>query len=754
MKKNLLTILLIFLTIQIVAQTAFLNTYPFDSGNPFKITQTNDNGYFFVTGTGSSIFLTKTNAWGNILFQKALSYTGFNMIPRDIIQTSDSGFVIPCYKSNNTSVVIKTDLNGNFLWGNEIYLPNHRVNANKVLQDSEDNLIIFAFSLRLTPTSQGYGSIIKLSNSGNLLLSKSYYRTNAAGNSIHQVTGAITKDKGFILHGTDGWTWIKTDSLGNLQWTFKSPETYSSPVIDTSVFNQYFLSANVGGNLYIEKMDSSGTLLWRKLYSHANVLSNFYLKTTFDGGFLVLASGATQGFPSYVSYPFLLKCDSSGLLQSSVIPFDTVQFPWGARDLKLTNDTGFICSFAVDVNNIAVKKYSQLSFNTCNDFFLPIQNLPPSSTISTVAIDTLSLFFQIITDSLITSNYNTSSNLICSNISLASNVYPGDCNYDLTVNNIDFLYLNIANSDTGSPRINPSINFTPQLASDWVLSFTSGANHKHADTDGNGIVELDDTTAILQNYNLQHPFRFSQNQTANSLPVFYIHALEDTIAAGDTIHYEIKLSNFPLDSLYGIAYSLYYNLSLVDSTAIQFNYSNSALGILNSDMAFFEKTFYSNGIIDAALCRYDHNNVTNVTGTLGTLSVKSESSIYTLSYLNLKPVFAKGITASESNVHFDLLSDTVVIYSTVGINELQAANFSISPNPSNGSFKIIYLLPQNKSGILQIFDITGKEVYKQNLPQCSTLQNISLPQLSSGVYAVKINSDNFSVTKKLLIQQE
>jgi len=80
--------------------------------------------------------------------------------------------------------------------------------------------------------------------------------------------------------------------------------------------------------------------------------------------------------------------------------------------------------------------------------------------------------------------------------------------------------------------------------------------------------------------------------------------------------------------------------------------------------------------------------------------------------------------------------------------------FSISPNPNNGNFKIIYLLPQNKSGTLQIFDITGKEVYKQNLPPWSTMQYISLPKIANGIYNCTITSNNERVHKKLMVFKE
>ena len=94
--------------------------------------------------------------------------------------------------------------------------------------------------------------------------------------------------------------------------------------------------------------------------------------------------------------------------------------------------------------------------------------------------------------------------------------------------------------------------------------------------------------------------------------------------------------------------------------------------------------------------------------------------------------------------------------SLTSINDLSEHNFrfSISPNPTNGNFKIIYLLPQNKSGTLEVFDINGRTVFKQSLPQWSTLQYISLPKLSSGVYNCAITSGNERVNKKIIVFDE
>lgn len=93
---------------------------------------------------------------------------------------------------------------------------------------------------------------------------------------------------------------------------------------------------------------------------------------------------------------------------------------------------------------------------------------------------------------------------------------------------------------------------------------------------------------------------------------------------------------------------------------------------------------------------------------------------------------------------------------TTSLNEIQKQDFkfSLSPNPSNGNIKLMYILPQNKSGTFQILDITGKQVFKSNLPQWSTLQNFNVENLSNGIYLCKITSDNFTATKKLIIQKE
>lgn len=115
---------------------------------------------------------------------------------------------------------------------------------------------------------------------------------------------------------------------------------------------------------------------------------------------------------------------------------------------------------------------------------------------------------------------------------LIANVWPGDCDYDLNANNVDLISLGLAYGATGSTRTGASNNWTAQPSADWSQWFQLGANYKHSDCNGDGVVDANDTTAILLNYGNTHPFRFIPEYTPpynNALPDFYLVSNPDKI---------------------------------------------------------------------------------------------------------------------------------------------------------------------------------------------------------------------------------
>ncbi|MBS1764951.1 MAG: T9SS type A sorting domain-containing protein [Bacteroidetes bacterium] len=101
----------------------------------------------------------------------------------------------------------------------------------------------------------------------------------------------------------------------------------------------------------------------------------------------------------------------------------------------------------------------------------------------------------------------------------------------------------------------------------------------------------------------------------------------------------------------------------------------------------------------------------------------------------------------------DTTSGCPCLVPTTGINEINVHDFkfSLSPNPTNGSIKIVYLLPQNQKGVFEVYDVTGKKVFSYHLPQWSTLQNFDLSFLGNGVYNCTVTSNNQKVNRKLVV---
>jgi DNA-binding beta-propeller fold protein YncE len=93
---------------------------------------------------------------------------------------------------------------------------------------------------------------------------------------------------------------------------------------------------------------------------------------------------------------------------------------------------------------------------------------------------------------------------------------------------------------------------------------------------------------------------------------------------------------------------------------------------------------------------------------------------------------------------------------TTGIDEVQGHDFkfSVSPNPASGSLKIIYMLPQNQSGKLEVFDLNGRRVYEMRLPPWSTLQQMDVSFLSGGVYSCVVSSGGYREVRKLVVVWE
>ena len=84
----------------------------------------------------------------------------------------------------------------------------------------------------------------------------------------------------------------------------------------------------------------------------------------------------------------------------------------------------------------------------------------------------------------------------------------------------------------------------------------------------------------------------------------------------------------------------------------------------------------------------------------------------------------------------------------VNIEENNVTEFTISPNPNNGSFEI-YMPNITYKTAIEILDLNGKTIYKNTINNKN--QKVNIENISRGVYIITANQNGNVKTEKLII---
>lgn len=214
-------------------------------------------------------------------------------------------------------------------------------------------------------------------------------------------------------------------------------------------------------------------------------------------------------------------------------------------------------------------------------------------------------------------------------VNTISCVWPGDTDLDYVVNNFDLLPIGLGYGLIGDPRPNATINYQCEPHYDWGMATPiSNIDYKHSDTDGSGIVDSDDTLAIVQNWGMVHlrnPNNPSSSAAPTGAPFFVNYALT---TPGSTIRIPIFLGDSinPVDSAYGLAYTIYYDPTMIDSGTVFIDFDSSWLGTQNMDMITVVKDQHIYGQAHVGMTRIDHNNRSG-SGQIGTIQMTIKDDI-------------------------------------------------------------------------------------------------------------------------------
>ncbi|MBP6455386.1 MAG: T9SS type A sorting domain-containing protein [Chitinophagaceae bacterium] len=457
-----------------------------------------------------------------------------------------------------------------------------------------------------------------------------------------------------------------------------------------------------------------------------------------DYQFIINTSGSNQ-------LPTLTGINATNVFTTSVpvcnSPSTTLSFTVNSADLDIADSTfisaGYIMPGATFTTNNAQNQTGTFTWN-----------VTPADIRAQPYVLNL-----IVKDNQCITGQQSYGYLIYVNNCNTDSVWAGDANADFTCDNYDVLNIGIAAGSTGTVRPGATTNWQAEYCPNWTGNFVSNINYKHADCNGDGIVNSLDMNAVSANYGLTHLKNGGGHpMKTTGLPDLYFDVSNIQAYKGTTVNIPIMLGNTssPMNDIYGLATTIEVQNALLSSPVSLTNNTNWIGNISNS--LFFQKSI-ANAKIDFTNVRIDQQNISGQ-GQIATLVLPIDANSITGSKISLDFKNSKLIKNDESEItQFNILMDSITILDPLSINDISGIeNFQLFPNPANNVLNINFLSNENKNYAIKITDITGKicATFNINAVTGKNEEKLNIQQLSNGTYTLEIKNESTVATKMFI----
>ncbi|MES2763377.1 MAG: FG-GAP-like repeat-containing protein [Bacteroidota bacterium] len=383
-------------------------------------------------------------------------------------------------------------------------------------------------------------------------------------------------------------------------------------------------------------------------------------------------------------------------------------------------------------SSIDIAAYGASSYLWSNGAITPSINVTP--TVSTVY-------------SVTGTDPNNCSNTLTINITVdptCTDVWPGDANSDGVADIIDILEIGLNYLQTGPARAAINNAWQSCFANNWSGTITNGKNLNHADCNGDGTIDINDTLALFNNYGLTHGFKPMQTYTVN--PQLTIVPDQAAVLKGTWGTASIYLGNATnqINNINGLAFTIDFDHTLIETSNIYIEYQNSFLDA--GQNLRFRKLDFANGKIYTATTHTVSNNVSG-NGKIATLHYQIKPSLTSAQVLNL------GILQANQSDAFGIISTltsgTGSLTTTIDVGLQQLLNnnvISISPNPTNGAIVINSKTELQK---IEVVSITGQVLLIET--PTNTSHTLHLENFTNGIYFVNVYQTDRIVKREKIV---
>lgn len=335
-------------------------------------------------------------------------------------------------------------------------------------------------------------------------------------------------------------------------------------------------------------------------------------------------------------------------------------------------------------------------------------------------------------------------------------VWPGDADLNGLVNHFDVLSIGLAYGEAGKARPNTNIAWSAQPSYNWGKTLPHReVDLSNVDTDGNGVINADDTKTLAQNWRRNHPNGLPQLASpelrTNGTPLF----LEmDTVFTGPGQWFPLKLGTAQqaAEKVYGLAFSIAYDPEEIKEEELSFQLEDSWLGKLGENLLVFQYNDTPSSKLMIAITRIDQSAISGY-GTIGKVKVTIEDLVFKFDktaeqkiklviedvmLINNKADLLP-ITASESTpiVQEALLSKV--------FDPQIATKIKVYPQPARDELNLDFGDLKLKG--IQLLQADGRMVTPIMLPS----NRLSTVGLSTGFYYLKAFTEAGVALKKIVI---
>ncbi|MEM1217483.1 MAG: T9SS type A sorting domain-containing protein [Bacteroidota bacterium] len=332
-------------------------------------------------------------------------------------------------------------------------------------------------------------------------------------------------------------------------------------------------------------------------------------------------------------------------------------------------------------------------------------------------------------------------------------VWPGDANADGVVNSKDLVYLGIAYNTIGPSRLEPNF-WSPKKGLTWAANWPNELNYKHADLNGDGIVDWVDLPWLEFYTGYKTPwFQSTPDLYQTGFDLFWeAHSTNnlEELEPGQTYFVLLRTNNVP--KLHGISYQIEYDPNIISIFEFQAN-ETACFPCLRRELP---RTISSSG---KAVLEFAHTK-TDGEGTFGSTQKIQQLFRFELNDLpgglptSEIRVRIKNILGLDEDGHeLDLGAEDLILrvneqfvstQEQVGDKDLQ-----VLPNPSSGSFT----LTSNRGSIdeVMLYTLDGQEmpIKRQTNGQQFYLQVLD-PK--PGIYLLSIQMNEQIHYERIIIQ--